>query len=176
MCDIKDKMVGIDSEEESHDHLEVLLDFFKSEGMSIPDDFIQFYKSSDGYIIKDYEYSFYFKAPDEFLSKEEFDFKVFISVQTMIEDYSRDNDDFFPRGMINFIDAPIGKVVISCREDSFGNLFYCETDLLPEQFEHPQHSDYIMRDFDYPNKPLPAAMFKVADSFTEFLNLLEVKE
>lgn len=124
----------------------------------------------------DDDYDLSFKAPEKFISKDFVIFSGFSRVEWIIKEYERFNDDFFPNNMISFTSLSIGAIVISCREDSFGNVFFCETDLHPEQFEHPEHSDYIMRDFDYPNKPLPAAMFKVADSFTEFLNLLEIKE
>ncbi len=176
MCEIKKQLVSFFDEPGDGSHIDILISHFKKYNMNIPSDFIDFYRASNGYKIYDHNYEFSFNAPEDFISQDTIKFNRFCMVEWLIEEYERSNDDFFPKAMISFIDMPIGIIVISCREDSFGNVFYCETDLHPEQFIHPDYSDDIMPSFDYPNKPLPAAMFKVADSFTEFLNLLELTE
>ena len=153
-----------------------LIKHFRSENLEVPKDAVAFYEKYNGVSISDFDYAFFLDVPKDFETKEELFFYGFLDVESIINDDKEFRNYSYPKNMILLTDTQPGYIILSLDPLSHGQVLFCESDVVDEQMEGYSTVACVLEDFDYPNKPLPKIMFKIADSFTEFLEKIEVKE
>mgnify|MGYP000323578456 CR=1 FL=1 len=153
-----------------------LLDTFLSEQlMKAPDSFYKFYSSSNGWKLADGDLQLTFRLKKNFGTRDSLSFDLLYSLEDIFLDYSSREGVSFPEGTIPFIDAQEGEIVISFRSDSFGKIYFCESNPTDEQM--PENSfENAMRKFAPSRKQLPGIVVELADSFETFIGSLILEE
>ena len=155
--------------------LSKLSDYFSGRLHSFPNDLASLYELGDGLKISDDDFEFVFPLKEVFGQRGELRFSFVLPIESILQNFDLREGVAFPKGTIPFVDIELGEIVVSCREDSFGEVFFCEGDPLPEQMPEESFED-SMNKFNPDQNSYPNTILKLANSIEEFINLVTLDE
>lgn len=150
-------------------------EFCKSHKCKIPKDFNEFYRQSNGVCIEDEDFEFVFEFEEPFWNRKELRFVRLLEADDIFYGFREGEGVTFPVGTLPFVDIELANICISCREDSFGQIFFVEKDPTSEQMKE-NASEEAITNFAPSHRKLPDIMCKLADTFEEFVAKLKVEE
>ena len=149
--------------------------FIKDRGIKIPDSFSSLYSKNNGIKIKDDDYEFVLTLKEGFGHREELRFEGIYSAEDIFLNFNDREGVSFPKGTIPFICIEQAEICISVRDDSFGQVFFCELDPTQDQLLEDSFESALLK-FDPSNGQLPRIVLKLADSLENFLEMITIEE
>jgi hypothetical protein len=140
-----------------------------------PVPFCKFYSNSNGWKLDDSDSQLTYKLSRKFGTRESLSFDFMLSIADIFDEYSSREGVSFPEGTIPFIDVEEGEIVISVREDSFGKVYFCESNPTNEQMPEDSFEDSMSK-FDPSKNILPGIVMELEDSFENFIDSLVLEK
>lgn len=145
--------------------------------VKLPQGFLDFYSKYNGFKVSDNDLTFVFELKDKFWNRSRLEMEGLLSVKDILVVASSNEGVTYPKGILPFVDIELAEIGISLRGDSFGAVFFCEKDPLPEQVDNPsESSEEELQSFDPSKGQLSKLVVKLADSFEDFMSTLNAKE
>ena len=149
--------------------------YCESNGVKIPKTFADFYSRYNGFRIRDEDLEFVFELPEAFWQREDLRFSGFFSAEDTFLNFSDREGVSFPTGTIPFVDIELASICISVRGDSFGQIFFCEQDPMPDQM--PESSfEAALEKFNPGAGKIPGIVLKIAENFEDFIARVRMEE
>ena len=159
-------------EEVSTKEIDEFLDKYSLES---PKEFYKFYSQYNGFKLLDQDLQLVYRFDEPFGVRDQLEFDSFLPTDTLFINYESNAGVAFPKGTIPFIDPQEGEIVISLRKDSFGKIYFCESN--PTNDQMPEDAfETVMAKFSPMENQLPGTVKELAGSFNEFINLLKIEE
>lgn len=149
--------------------------YCKQRGNKIPESFMNFYEKNNGININDDDFEFVVDLEKAFGQREELSFQGVYSAEDIFLNFSDREGVSFPEGTLPFACIEEGEICISIRNDSFGQIFFCELNPMPDQIPE-EDFEKALKKFNPSCGELPGIVLKIADSFEEFLLKVKIAE
>ncbi|CZF81424.1 hypothetical protein GCE9029_02601 [Grimontia celer] len=150
-------------------------EFLDKYPFSIPQEFYDFYRKYNGFKLINQDLMFVYRFDAPFGTREKLEFEMFLPSDTLFLNYDTRAGVSFPIGMVPFVDVQEGEIVISLREDSFGKIYFCESNPTISKMSEDTFEAEIAK-FKPSENQFPGTMKELADSFTELVKILELEE
>jgi hypothetical protein len=175
MSDYEIEKYGIGWSDEAA--LPIFNSYSAKHNVELPESFLQFYSRFNGFKIKDIDFEFAFDLKEKFWHRSLLTFHGFLSATDIISNLAYNEGVTYPVGTVPFIDIELANICVSLRKDSFGAIYFCETDPLPEQVDNNAEStEEELKNFDPSKGKLSKLVLKLADNFEEFMSQLRAEE
>ncbi len=149
--------------------------FLKDNSLKSPGDFYEFYRQYNGWKISNPDLQLVYEFSKPFGERDKLDISCLLPVDTLFFNYSQRAGVAIPEGTIPFIEAQEGEILISFRHDSFGKIYFCEENPTLAQVPENEFESEIAK-FDPSTGQIPGMLKCIANSFTEFVNMLVIRE
>jgi len=149
--------------------------FERARGIKVPDAFISLYRKNNGIKIANDDYDFTLTLKERFGHRDDLRFEGIYSAEDIFLNFNDREGVSFPEGTIPFVCIEQGEICISVRNDSFGQVFFCESDPILDQLPEDSYESALKK-FDPLNGLLPGIVLKLSDSLDSFLERITIEE